>query len=80
MANVLTLKKRKGLICAFIHQPVYRMLTRQQLPAFKVGSDWRFNVESLDRWLIAAENGFNVAPSNEEAKSPLRNSHQPRSR
>jgi len=31
---------------------VYRQLKRGQLPAFKVGSDWRFNVESIDRWRL----------------------------
>jgi hypothetical protein len=25
------------------------------LPAFKVGSDWRFNQESIDRWRSNAE-------------------------
>ena len=36
---------------------VYRQLKRGQLPAFKVGSDWRFNVESIDRWRSNAESG-----------------------
>ena len=31
---------------------VYRQLKRGQPPAFKVGSDWRFNVESIDRWRL----------------------------
>ena len=31
---------------------IYRQLKRRQLPAFKVGSDWRFNVESIDRWRL----------------------------
>jgi excisionase family DNA binding protein len=79
MANVLTLEETAAYLR--VHSStIYRMLKRQQLPAFKVGSDWRFNVESLDRWLIAAENGFNAVPSSAEAKNPLRNSHQPRSR
>ena len=26
---------------------VYRQLKRGGLPAFKVGSDWRFNIESI---------------------------------
>ena len=30
---------------------VYRMLKRNQLPAFRVGSDWRFTVEAIDHWL-----------------------------
>jgi excisionase family DNA binding protein len=29
---------------------VYRLLKTGQLPAFKVGGDWRFNVEEIDRW------------------------------
>jgi excisionase family DNA binding protein len=31
---------------------VYRQLKRGLLPAFRVGSDWRFNVESIDRWRL----------------------------
>jgi excisionase family DNA binding protein len=30
---------------------VYRLLKSNQLPAFRVGSDWRFSVESIDQWL-----------------------------
>ena len=34
---------------------IYRLLKRKELPAFKVGSDWRFNRASIDRWRSAAE-------------------------
>jgi excisionase family DNA binding protein len=34
---------------------IYRLLKRKQLPAFRVGSDWRFRVESVDRWREALE-------------------------
>jgi len=34
---------------------IYRLLKKQALPGFKMGSDWRFNVESIDRWLESAE-------------------------
>lgn len=34
---------------------VYRQLRRGRLPAFKVGSDWRFNVESIDRWRLGQD-------------------------
>jgi excisionase family DNA binding protein len=34
---------------------IYRLLKKKQLPAFKVGSDWRFNRESIDRWRADAE-------------------------
>ena len=29
---------------------IYRLLKAGQLPAFKIGSDWRFNVEEINRW------------------------------
>ncbi|HVA82344.1 MAG TPA: helix-turn-helix domain-containing protein [Candidatus Binataceae bacterium] len=33
---------------------LYRMMKRKELPAFKVGSDWRFNREEIDRWRFNA--------------------------
>ena len=34
-----------------VHQStIYRLLRQKELPAFKVGSDWRFNIESIDKW------------------------------
>ena len=29
---------------------IYRLIRARQLPAFKVGYDWRFNVEEIERW------------------------------
>jgi excisionase family DNA binding protein len=29
---------------------IYRLLKHDQIPAFHVGSDWRFNVETIDTW------------------------------
>jgi excisionase family DNA binding protein len=34
---------------------IYRMLKQNQLPAFRVGSDWRFTVEAIDQWLASVE-------------------------
>lgn len=31
---------------------IYRLLQRDTLPAFRVGSDWRFNLEAIDRWRL----------------------------
>lgn len=39
---------------------VYRLLKRNELPAFRVGSDWRFNVEAIDRWRSKMEAGAQV--------------------
>jgi excisionase family DNA binding protein len=29
---------------------VYRLLKRREIPAFRIGSDWRFNIETIDIW------------------------------
>jgi excisionase family DNA binding protein len=29
---------------------IYRMLKLHEIPAFRIGSDWRFNIETVDRW------------------------------
>lgn len=29
---------------------IYRLLKNGQIPGFKVGSDWRFDVETIDKW------------------------------
>lgn len=34
---------------------VYRMLAKKQLPAFRVGSDWRFSLRAIDQWRTDAE-------------------------
>ena len=36
---------------------VYRMLAKKQLPAFRVGSDWRFSLSAIDQWRANAEAG-----------------------
>jgi len=30
---------------------IYRLLRKNRLPAFRVGSDWRFNIEAVSRWM-----------------------------
>ncbi len=34
---------------------IYRLLKTGQLPTFKVGSDWRFNVYEINHWLLERE-------------------------
>jgi excisionase family DNA binding protein len=38
---------------------VYRLVTQKELPAFKVGGQWRFKQELVDAWL--AKNAKNPA-------------------
>jgi len=52
---VMTVKELSGYLK--VHpSTIYRQLRRGRLPAFKVGSDWRFNVESIDRWRLDQDN------------------------
>jgi excisionase family DNA binding protein len=56
MAVVLTLED----VAEFLHvhpSTIYRMLKKREIPAFKVGSDWRFNLESIERWMRERELG-----------------------
>jgi excisionase family DNA binding protein len=56
MATVMTLEEVADYLR--VHpSTIYRLLKKKQLPAFKVGSDWRFNLESIDRWRAEAERG-----------------------
>ena len=32
-----------------------RLVNRKELPAFKVGSDWRFDRKEIDRWCLKRE-------------------------
>jgi excisionase family DNA binding protein len=51
---VLTVKEVAAYLR--VHQStIYRLLKAQQLPAFRVGSDWRFNIEAIDQWRAAAQ-------------------------
>ena len=36
---------------------IYRLLKNGELPAFKIGSDWRFNREQIDKWRIKLDKG-----------------------
>ncbi|HKN02293.1 MAG TPA: helix-turn-helix domain-containing protein [Candidatus Binataceae bacterium] len=49
---------------------IYRMLKRNQIPAFRVGSDWRFTAEAIDEWRERAEAGM-VKPI-EDARAAAR--------
>jgi len=55
MRDVLTLEEVAEYLR--VHPTtIYRLLKKQQIPAFKVGSDWPFSLASVDRWRTALEN------------------------
>jgi excisionase family DNA binding protein len=37
---------------------IYRLLKKNQIPGFKIGSDWRFNVEAIDQWRLQQGSGL----------------------
>lgn len=44
---------------------LYRLLKKGELPGFKIGSDWRFNVEAIDRWRLQQQPAFESMRANE---------------
>ena len=36
---------------------IYRLIKRRKIPAFRIGSDWRFNIETIDKWRSEMETG-----------------------
>ena len=54
MAPVLTVNELSDYLK--VHPTtIYRLLKTGQLPGFRIGSDWRFNVEEIERWLAERE-------------------------
>jgi excisionase family DNA binding protein len=54
MATVMTLEE----VAEFLHvhpSTIYRLLKDKRIPAFKIGSDWRFNLESIEKWVKELE-------------------------
>lgn len=49
--NVLTVKEVSAYLR--IHaSTVYRLSKNRELPAFRIGSGWRFNIEAIDQWRL----------------------------
>jgi excisionase family DNA binding protein len=51
-AKILTIDE----VAKYMHIHVstaYRLVNRGSIPGFKVASEWRFNLEQIDRWRLA---------------------------
>jgi excisionase family DNA binding protein len=42
------------------HTTIYRMLKKREIPAFRVGSDWRFSKHAIEQWIAAKQRGDKV--------------------
>jgi excisionase family DNA binding protein len=61
MDTVLTLGEVAHLLK--VHpSTIYRLLKQGLIPAFRIGADWRFNQDSLERWIREAEAGVGQHP------------------
>jgi len=55
-SKVMTVRE----VCAYLRvsrATIYRLLKENQIPAFRLGSDWRFNLEEIDRWRLRQKPG-----------------------
>ena len=41
---------------------VYRLMSSRQIPGFRVGSDWRFDLDAIERWCSEGEQAAASAP------------------
>ena len=65
-AKVITVSE----LAVYLHvhrSTLYRLLRRGQLPGFKVGGDWRFSVEAIDRWRMQQSIALSEISQNEAA-------------
>jgi excisionase family DNA binding protein len=51
--EIMTVETLARYLCC--HQStIYRMLKRKEIPAFKIGSDWRFSRTAIEQWMRKA--------------------------
>ncbi len=48
--DILTIKELSAYL-KISEKTVYRLLSKNQIPAFKVGTAWRFKKEAIDLWI-----------------------------
>jgi excisionase family DNA binding protein len=54
MGQILTLEEVADRL--WVHRPtLYRELRRNDIPAFKVGGEWRFDREAVENWIKERE-------------------------
>jgi excisionase family DNA binding protein len=50
---------------------IYKLLRRGEIPDFRIGTDWRFNAEVIDRWLRERRGGRGQASSGALVLNPV---------
>lgn len=63
LPRVMTVKELSAYLR--VHpSTIYKLLRRGELPGFRIGTDWRFNAEVIDRWCLER----NLKPSDGDAQ------------
>lgn len=63
--EILTVKELAEYL-KIAEKTAYRFVSEGKIPAFKVGSAWRFRKAEIDRW-IAAQEKTNIKNNGEDA-------------
>jgi excisionase family DNA binding protein len=51
LPRVMTVKELSDYLS--VHpSTIYKLLRRGDMPGFRIGTDWRFNAELIDRWCL----------------------------
>ena len=66
--DILTISEIASLL-RIAEKTVYGLAQRGDLPAFKVGGQWRFRRMAIDAWIEAKTRTAGAPPVNEAAKS-----------
>lgn len=48
--EILTIKELSAYL-KISEKTIYRLLSKNEIPAFKVGTAWRFKKETVDQWI-----------------------------
>lgn len=50
-------------------ETIYRLAKKGELPASKIGNQWRFNLEKLENWLISKDPSANSKNESKERRA-----------
>jgi excisionase family DNA binding protein len=74
MDTVLTLEEVAHVLK--VHpSTIYRLLKKHSIPAFKMGSDWRFNMDSIEKWIREREAVDGIQPAPPRVTEAVRPKH-----
>jgi excisionase family DNA binding protein len=62
LTDVLNTKEAAGFLKAHV-ETIRRMARIEEIPAFKLGKDWRFHKETLRRWMAGQRLGQSGRPN-----------------